>query len=721
MQHNKMILAVWMTAVMLAAVLPSGAQSNVFDVFDATSFSAADTPIEVDAEQLDYDKINGRITAAGNVVIVCGSDELRAGRVLVNVNSGDTYAIGNVLLRRGSQEVKADKMHYNFRTRVCSLDAPVVDASPFRALADTVTRSAENVFVLNNAKVTTCIYKHPHSHYHIRARKIKVEPGKNMKALGAVWFFGPIPCFYIPYWYQRLDEQSGFRLYPGYRSRWGAYLLGSYRQRLSSFLRAEHHVDYRTERGIAVGEDLRWNIADGFGDVSLYMLDDQMPVQDDGALDAEDTESERYRIRIRHNQPIGDRTQMLLQANYLSDPLILHDFFDREFRRSRQPENYLSVAHRRDAFTVTALANVRLNDFYENVNRLPEVLLDVFRLQLGDSSFYYESQSAAAQLERVWPEGDDTEDYAATRLDSGHMFYQPRRIDGWLNLIPRAGYRGTYYSASHWERITGDATNPVSEWVETGALYRNVFEVGSEISFKAFKLLPSSVEQPWRHVAEPYADYSLRLEPDVLPDELYQFDSVDRLDAVHEILVGMRNKLQTKLDGQSVDVADVNIYTVLDLDVEEEEKFLDLLYWDTEFHPAAWMALEVDGIYSLDASVLQRLNTRFSLYRKDVWSAGLEHRYREEDSNLLALDATFYPNKAWAFNAFGRYEFEGSRLEEQGGYVQRTLDCLGIRVGGSILPGYSRSDGTEREDEYRIMLEMWLTAFPEVGFGSRSN
>ena len=104
--------------------------------------------------------------------------------------------------------------------------------------------------------------------------------------------------------------------------------------------------------------------------------------------------------------------------------------------------------------------------------------------------------------------------------------------------------------------------------------------------------------------------------------------------------------------------------------------------------------------------------------REDLWRIGIEHRYRDSESNLLAADATFYPNQKWAFNIFGRYEFEESRLEEQGGYVQRKLDCLGIRVGASVLPGYTRSDGTEREDEYRVLLEVWLTAFPEVGLGS---
>jgi lipopolysaccharide assembly outer membrane protein LptD (OstA) len=688
---------------------------------DALAAPDANTPIEVDAQgPIDYDRTSGRVTASDNVVITCGKDILRADRVLVDINSGDAYALGNVVLMRGAERLSAAKLHYNFRTRVSSVDAPTVESEPFRILADKVERSADNTYVLRNAKVTTCIYPHPHSHYHVRAKTITVVPDESMTAKGAVWYFGRMPCFYLPYWHQSLDEESGFRFYPGYRSNWGAYLLSSYRYRLSPSLQAQHRLDYRTERGFAVGEDLKWKAGRGFGDLSLYFIDDDKPMPDDSPADAVPIDPERYRLRLRHTQDFDKRTQMLLQLEYVSDTEVRREFFDREYRRARQPESYLVLAHRREAFTVTALANMRLNDFYGNVNRLPEVSLDVFRLQLANSSIYYESKSSVAGLERVWPENSDDQEYSAFRLDSSHMLYQPRLLDGWLNVIPRAGYRVTYYTEAPETRTTGPATNQVTTTVAGDAVLRHAFEVGSEVSYKAFKMLVLAADgqPPWRHVVEPYANYSLRLEPNVLPYELYQFDSVDTLDELHQIRLGVRNKLQTKRDSLAVDVADVDLFTTLKLNADGDEPVLDLINLDSEFRPAPWLLLEVDGSYSLEYSVLARLNSRFSLVREDLWRIGIEHRYRDSDSNLLAVDATFYPNKKWAFNAFGRYEFEGSRLEEQGGYVQRKLDCLGIRLGASVLPGYTRTDGSEREDEYRFMLEIWLTAFPEMGLGS---
>ncbi len=722
---SKQFRAIRSCCMLLAALAvltsPAAGQGAGFGTMDSFTAPDANTPIEVDAQgPIDYDRASGRITATDNVVITCGKDMLRADRVLVDINSGDAYALGNVVLMRGAERVTAAKLHYNFRTRVSSLDAPTVDSEPFRILADKVDRAADNTYMLRNAKVTTCIYPHPHSHYHVRAKTIKVVPDESMTARGAVWYFGRVPCFYLPYWYQSLDEASGFRFYPGYRSKWGGYMLSSYRYRLSPNLQAQHRLDYRTERGFAVGEDLKWKVERGFGDLSLYYIDDDKPMPDDSPADAVPIDPERYRLRLRHSHGFGERTQMLLQLEYLSDAAVRRDFFDREYRRARQPENYVTLAHRREGFTVTALANMRLNDFYGNVNRLPEVSLDVFRRQLANSSIYYESKSSVAGLERVWPEDSDNEEYSAFRLDTSHMLYQPRQLDGWLNVIPRIGYRATYYTEAPEMRTTGPATNQVTTTVAGDALLRHVFEVGSEVSYKAFKMLVPAADgqPPWRHVVEPYANYSLRFEPTVLPGELYQFDSVDALDELHQIRLGVRNKLQTKRDSRAVDAADVDLFTTLKLNAEGDEPMLDLISLNSEFRPASWMLLEIDGSYSLEESVLSRLNSRFSLVQKDLWRIGVEHRYRDSESNLLAADATFYPNQKWAFNVFGRYEFEGSRLEEQGGYVQRKLDCLGIRLGASVLPGYTRADGSEREDEYRFMLEIWLTAFPEMGLGS---
>ena len=703
--------------------LAGGAPVDIGDYYNS--------PIEANADELNYDKEKGRIIAKGHVVISCAGDQLTADKVLVNINSGDAYAMGHVVIKRqGMKDVKGTKIQYNFRTRKSSIDDPDISVDPFHVVAEKVTRNGKNEYVLYNARVTTCNRPYPHCHYSLKAKRINVVPKDYMKTRGAVLSLGRIPIMYLPYWRHNLKGDSGFIFLPGYRNKMGAFLLSSYYHRINPYLKAEHHIDYRSRRGFGFGEDWDWNTSTGNGKLRLYYLNDDEPMDDVDKANGLDIDSQRYRIHLQHNQSFGDHTSMMLKGSYLSDPKVIDDFFNHEYRYERQPENYVTLSHRRNLFTFTALANTRLNDFYSNVNRMPELSLNFNRTQIGNSSFYYESYTAGSMLEKVWEDDSSNEDYSSVRLDTRHMIYQPRRYMGWLNLVPRAGYRGTYYSATMLSSTSTNVTiiadtntvsgsrsetNVVTHLSDGSAKLRNIFEVGAEVSFKAFRTMKGGT---MRHIVEPYANYTYSLDPNIESTELYQFDDVDTLDEVNNIMIGVRNKIQNKRNGYPNDLADINTWTTVNFSTKEDEKAFDKLYLDSDFYPATWLYLNLYGHYSVANSELEEFNTRLNISRSDMWNAQIEHRYRNEESNLLNGRLKLYPNQSWAFAVFGRYEFEESRVEEEGAYIEHKLDCIGMRLGGSILPGYTRTDGTEEDDDYRIMVSVWLTAFPKMGLNS---
>ncbi len=697
-----------------------------------------DAGIAVDADSMEYDRRAGRIVADGNVLIVSGQDRLRADRVLVNVDTGDLHAIGNVVLERDGETLRAEQLHYNTRTRVSSLDAPEVEADPFRISAESISRSEDESIALEGTRLTTCERGHDHPHYHVRARSLQVYPGDHIRARHATWYLGRVPVFYVPYWRRRLHDEYGWNFYPGYRSRWGGYLLTSYFHRVTPNLRLEHHVDLYSRRGVGLGEDIDWAFSHGDGQLSLYYIRDRQPLGRTPPEPPPDVDRDRYRIFLRHNQQFDAATRLFVRGEYVSDITMRRDFFDRQYRRLRQPENFVSLAHQQELYTITALASYRLNDFYGNVNRLPEIALDWYRMQVGDSSFYYESQSAVGFLERVYPRGDVRDSHSSLRVDSLHSVYQPHRIAGWLHVIPRARYRATYYSNSRrtdttetisTQTVTNEVTFVVDRITQTNLVtdvrdgsmqLRQIFEVGSEISFKAFRRLPDSPGgQPWRHVVEPYADYTLRFRPTVRPDALYQYDDIDQLDTLHQARIGVRNLLQTKWNERSVEAVDLNVFTTANFDTEQGEDTFSTLEMHARFRPTPWMQVDANSVYRLQESEVDIFNTRMAIREDDSWRLGVEHRYRRENNSLLMLDATFAPSRSWDMNIFTRYEFEDSRLEEQGGYVQRNFDCMSIRVGGSVLPSYTRTDGTREEADYRVQLAFWLTAFPQMGARAR--
>ncbi len=704
-------------------------------------------PIQARADKLEYGN-GGWAIGRGNVRITRGNQKLSADMVRFNTETGEAHATGGVVLRRGNDVWQGERLSGNFKTGRWDAINVSVDAAPFRVDAAEAGRDEDGSFVLHNACVTTCTNHPSCRHYRIKARELRVDPGEQIKMRHAVLNVANLPCFYLPYWSQSLKERYGWIFRPGYRSRMGAFLLSSYRARLSPDVVSETHIDYRTKRGFAGGQDLVWEDADGddwLGSFSAYYAYDEEPVDDDEDEATADIDSQRYRVRLSHSATLSPRDYLLLNADFLSDIDMLEDFFEGEYRHGHQPENYASLTHRGDFYTASGILRSRLNDFYSEINRLPEVSFDMIRVQLGRSGIYYEGQAAAAFLEQVWDDGElDREDYSTFRFDTSHILLYPRKYAGFLNIIPRAGLRGTYYSdtrlleeeqqiglvtttnvavsagVTNTTVTAGYQTNTVTHETAAGQDFRGMMELGVEVSFKAFKMWHGGFVSPLRHIVEPYADYTLIPEPDVRPDMLYRFDAIDTLDKRHTLLLGMRNKYQTKVRERPYDLVDVDIATVLDLDPDDGEAVLEDLVLDAEFRWPGWISLDFDAVLDLDASQIERFNGRLLPKKIGDYRVYLEYRYRVDTSSLIQGDVTYYPNQTWSFNAFSRYQFEGdARLEEIGGTVRRNLDCVVMRTGLSMLPGYTRTDGSEREDELKVIFEMWLTAFPDLAISSR--
>ena len=93
-----------------------------------------------------------------------------------------------------------------------------------------------------------------------------------MEAKGATFYAGNVPIFYFPYYRRRLDQPPNhWSLTPGYRSRYGMFLEGSYNWNLSDRLNGVAHLDYRSLRGFAGGLDVDYDLGFlGQGDASVY-------------------------------------------------------------------------------------------------------------------------------------------------------------------------------------------------------------------------------------------------------------------------------------------------------------------------------------------------------------------------------------------------------------------------------------------------------------------
>jgi len=63
---------------------------------------------------------------------------------------------------------------------------------------------------------------------------------------------------------------------------------------------------------------------------------------------------------------------------------------------------------------------------------------------------------------------------------------------------------------------------------------------------------------------------------------------------------------------------------------------------------------------------------------------------------------TLFPNRAWSFNAYGRYSLENSIVEEQSYFVEHKGRCVGWGVGFKKI-----------DEDLQVWFRFWLTAFPK--------
>ena len=415
----------------------------------AKELGEGDEKTYIVADRAEYELESGWVTFSGNVAIKYKGLELRSDNIRYNQKTGDAQAAGKVVLAgRDGSVWQGEKLDINLKDEAGKASKIDIYAKPFRVLADQGTLSADKTYDIRNATLTTCTNDTHAFHYMLHTRRVRLRGDRDVTAWGAVPHLFGVPFFYFPWYWKDLDTHYGFRFEPGYRSSWGPYLLSSYKMPLyrdkaiGAYFDAKTSVDYRVDRGFAYGERLGWGLGDeAAGYFSAYCADDEEP-----PVGIEDPE--RYRLRLNHAWNLSGRDQLLLNALYVSDDLFMENFFRDEYREMNQPDNYLAYTHLGDSYSAGVLGRVRLNDFYTQVERLPEAWFNLNSTEIGETGVYFENSTKASYLNKEFDERYDPlpESYDVFRFDSDSQATLPLKFFGFLNVTPRAGDRATYYS-----------------------------------------------------------------------------------------------------------------------------------------------------------------------------------------------------------------------------------------------------------------------------------
>ncbi len=705
-----------------------------------TAFAQARTDWEIEAldEQgwVEFDQNTQMASATNGVLVKYGAAVLTAERMTLQHTNGQITADGRVRIQQGEQIWASEHITYNFFSRRIEAQQFRTGRSPvFAGGYGLDADTTNNIYTATNAFITTEDTSNPV--VKVRARYIRIVPGERIVARDAMLYVGKVPVFWFPVFSKRLTgTPNHLSLTPGYRSAYGPFLLGSYRWFLNDQLDGQIHLDYRQKRGIAAGPDVNYDFGRwGTGDFRYYYLNDDDP---NHSIDDPEIPSDRHRVWLSYDAHPTTNLNVKTMLRYQTDMGVVRDFFEGEYRENPQPNSFLEVNKAWDNFSVDLYAQPRVNEFLETVERLPEIRLTGFRQQVGDTPVYYDSQSSAGWYRRLFADDAGTNgppaglDYSAARADTYHQLTLPQTFFGWLTVAPRVGGRLTYYSEAH------DPGATTEEEV------RGVFNTGLEATLKASRLWPEIQSSAFevdglRHIIEPSANYVYIPEPSTAPKHLPQFDyefaslrllpmdfteynAIDAIDTQHAVRLGLRNRLQTKRNGQLATILDWDIYGDTRIHPRRDKSSFSDLFSDLSVSPKSWLTLESITRYDVDRGFYRLALHTATVQPSEHWNFGVAHYYLRDDerpsplglgegNNIISGTFMFKMNENWAVRTSHHFEADEGRLQEQYYTLYRDLRSWTAAL---VFRVRENSDG---EDDFTVAFTFSLKAAPRYNIG----
>ena len=652
------------------------------------------------------------MTSTNGICVKYGESVLMADSASVNRQTGEAVADGNVRIEEGDQIWVGEYIRYNFKTHQMQseefrMGKPPVFTQGGQLQGDTTNQT----YTARHAFVTTDDVNDPA--IRVRSSHIKIVPGKYVEMWNAVLFVDGVPAFYFPYYRRNLGEHvNNFNFLPGYRSAYGPFLLNTYTWYLDDSADGKIHLDYREKRGVGAGPDLNLHLGQwGEAAFKYYYLHDRDPnasVSTNSFANLGAIPENRQRFYLGYQATPATNLNLKALVNYQSDPLMLHDFFEGAYRDNPQPNTFTEVNKYWNNWSLDAETTPQVNDFFNQVERLPDVRLTGYRQQVLNTPFYYESENSAGYYRMYFADTNNAlfaatnspPAYSASRADTFHQLLLPETFFGWLNVTPRVGGRFTYYSSETGPGGTNSAT------------YRRVFNTGVETSFKASQLWAGATNSllavdGLRHIIEPSVTYAYVPSPSTPPAQLPQFDSalpsllllpvqfpdynnIDSIDSENVIRFGLRNTLQTMRDGQLDNLLDWNVMldwrltpgqdqVNLDEPFSQRETFSDL-YSDLTFKPRSWIVLDSQLRYAINSGDLNLAFHQLTFTPNERWSWGLGHWYLRsgfdgftQANNFITSTMFYRVNDNWGLRARHDFNAANGRLQEQNYSVYRDL------------------------------------------------
>jgi len=646
----------------------------------------------------------------------------------------------------------ADEGVYNIDTKQIRTSKVRTEYHPYFLSGQEVNERSANVYHVEDASFTTD--DSPRPDFHLHTRTVRVYENDHVVFQNVTFYIGKVPVFWWPYLYQSLNDAFSFSIAPADLSSWGPSLLTQVTFPITDDIKGRLRLDYRGRRGAAIGFDSDIDYGkDKSSNLKLktYYADDQNPDINPTAAKRPVLDPNRYRVTIQDTTNFTKDVYGIVNVTKLSDAFVMQDFYQSEFRIDPVPDNVVALAKTSSFYTLTAIARFQANDFFEQTERLPEVVLDIKRTSLFGTPIFYEGESGFADLHRNFAEGSGFEDYGTTRLDTFHQLLYPNTYFGWLSIVPRVGFRATYYDKTrdlgntlfpniddplipNFIPLDPTPTNPV---IDAGSGVRTVFDTGVEASFKLSRTWDNVADRGLGldgllHVIQPYTNFSYVHESGIDPSSILEFDRFEpstqlrpidfpqftTIDSIASWTIwrnGVRNRLETRRDDATVTWLELDTFFDVNFVNPYDRRTYSNFFNKLRFTPLPWASLTIDSQIPAFSSGFTEVNTTVAVQPAANLQLNAGHRYLNDNpffqhSSLFVVGGYYRVSDNWGFGFQEQYEGTVGIFQEQRYAIYRDLTNWVASFGAVIR------DNTGSKKEYGVLLTFSLKAFPKFGF-----
>lgn len=672
-------------------------------------------PIIVNGDTVEYSTDTKEISATGNVQVIYKGAKLTCQKLTVNSQTKVGVAQGNARLDDQKGVIEGEKIIYNFQTKTGIIMDADFRANPYFGKAKKVDKVSDAQFTAWNGYATTCNLDRPH--YRINSKRINLFPGDKIQTKQDTIYVGNAPLFYLTQYNHSLkDPLMHIQFLPGKSKDWGPYLLTASRYNLTENITGRIYLDYRADLGLAEGFGTNYK-TEGFGkgDFKYYYTQERSRKFDEGIP----AEFQRYLIRLRHKWDIDEKTNFTSEYYKIVDSKriiagtqynFLKDYFFREYEKNTQPLSYILLHHNFSYSSLDFYIEKRVNRWYTEIEKLPQISYSFPSIKIGESPFYFENTSQATNFnsKQAVP-SSSTADVNVIRFDTSNKFSLPMKI-AFFKVTPFVKSQQTYDDKD----VFGAST-----------VLRTIFYSGADVSTKFYRVFNVKYKflgmdiNGLRHIITPSIGYAYNHEPTILGSKMKLGDSIIRNNSAS---LELSNKLQTKRDNLSVDLADFNItssYILRPKTGDKRGSNLSDFIFKLKLLPYAWLRIEGDAAYKHTGNRSDEGYKKFTTANQDIYfdfqeerTFGFGQRYQRKGPNEFTYSLKWRVNPKWKFSLYRRHmrghgpSFNRG-LKEQEYTLTRDLHCWTVDMTYNGAKGRGST----------IWLVFRLKAFPELEFG----